>query len=95
MAYTPAQRRQNMVYAECHRWVREAHPRIYAQFVGAAREAVPVSKPGRRSKPAPIHETVKVPVKKFDKPIKTLRPMRGLRKQKEEENCQPTNILTK
>lgn len=96
MAYTPAQRRQNLIYAECHRWVREAHPRMYAEFVQAAREAVPIEDAGRHARPAPVpSEMVKVPVKKFTKPIKTLRPMRGLRKQREEADCQPMSSLTK
>jgi hypothetical protein len=77
MSYTPAQRRQNLIYAACHRWVRERYPGVYRQFIREARREVPVGRSGRRARvvlpPAP---TIPVPVMKFSRPMKLLRPMK-------------------
>lgn len=79
MSYPPAKRRQNLVYAACHRYVRDMHPLIYEEFVRQARMVVAVMPPGRHAvaEPSP---TVIVPVPVREgyrdayRPRKTLRP---------------------
>jgi hypothetical protein len=76
MSYTPAQRRQNLIYAACHRYVRDRWPGVYARIVRSAEINVPKERAGRRARPEPpATVVVPVPVKRFTKPIKLLRPM--------------------
>lgn len=81
MPYPPAKRRQNLIYAACHRWVRDHQPAVYARIVKSAREEVPVLPPGRHPVPEPA-PTVIVPVPVREgyrdryRPLNTLRPMK-------------------
>lgn len=77
MSYTPSRRRQNLVYALCHRWMREHRPGLYARFLREAREKFPLMAAGRRARPEePPGRIVPVPVMEFWRGIKTLRPMK-------------------
>lgn len=77
MPYPPAKRRQNLVYAACHRWVRDRFPGVYKSFVWEAKLRVPELPPGRH----PVAEAeptviVPVPVREYTRMVrKTLRPM--------------------
>lgn len=80
MPYPPAKRRRNLVTAACHRYVRDMHPGIYAEFVRQARIVVPVAVAGRKPVPEPPpREIVPVPVRAGYRdqyrPMKTLRPL--------------------
>lgn len=80
MPYPPAKRRQNIVWASCHRYVRDMHPLIYEEFVRQARMVVPVLPPGRHPvEEAPPTVIVPMPVREGYRdgyrPLKTLRPM--------------------
>jgi hypothetical protein len=77
VSYTPAQRRQNLIYAACHRYVRDRWPGVYARIRRSAEINVPREKAGRRGRPVePPRPVVPVPVMEFKRPMKTLRPMR-------------------
>ena len=47
MPYMPTNRRNNLVRLACLRWVREAHPEKYAEFLREAVAKVPKRQQGR------------------------------------------------
>jgi hypothetical protein len=74
MSCRPCTQRTNIATRLCVEYVKEQHPKLYAEFQKEALKQVPALKGGPRPKARPEPETVvKVPV---NYSLRTLRPMK-------------------